>query len=408
MDDKNRDIGRRVGQWRMRRNLTRRQFADRVGRSVSWVDKIESGQRALLRLPMLEAVAAALDIDPRVLLDADAAQRASQCPDAVEVRALAAALGRYDAVLHLPADVDGLGGDLLSLRRRVDHVCWAWLASSYCSLGQVLPQLIVDAQNAVELCAVEPDLIEATRCLVMAYRVASSMLLKFDRTDLAWMAADRGLRAAAATDDPVSLTRASRSVARAMTRAGQPGAASDLLDGTLERLAPGPGASAEEVSRHGMLLLAAQMAAAHAGDVDRAVGRHRQAEYVALRLGHSYMDQVTAFGVTNVALHQIACLVHFHEGGRALEEASHITPAALDALPRERRATYWLDVTEAGRQTADHRRAVDALLRAEQAAPEEVRCRPVVRTLITRLWTTAPSGEQRRLRPLAGRAGVSL
>jgi hypothetical protein len=52
MVDQARAIGRRVRYWRVRRNLDRQRFADMVGRSTSWVDKIEKGERSLLRLPI--------------------------------------------------------------------------------------------------------------------------------------------------------------------------------------------------------------------------------------------------------------------------------------------------------------------------------------------------------------------
>ena len=45
MDDQARAIGRRVRYWRLRRNLDRKPFADMVGRSTSWLDKIENGER---------------------------------------------------------------------------------------------------------------------------------------------------------------------------------------------------------------------------------------------------------------------------------------------------------------------------------------------------------------------------
>lgn len=45
MSDQARLIGQRVRYWRLRRNFDRKQFADMVGRSASWLDKIESGDR---------------------------------------------------------------------------------------------------------------------------------------------------------------------------------------------------------------------------------------------------------------------------------------------------------------------------------------------------------------------------
>src|SRR4051812_5470285 len=115
MDSRSRDIGRRVSYWRTRRGLTRQQFADLVGRSMSWVDKVETGQRGLVRLPMLEAVATALQVDVAALTDDDVARRAAQSPDAVEVRAIRAALGSYTVILGgpcTPPDLDRLRGQV--------------------------------------------------------------------------------------------------------------------------------------------------------------------------------------------------------------------------------------------------------------------------------------------------------
>ncbi|MGQ0840204.1 helix-turn-helix domain-containing protein [Actinokineospora sp.] len=95
MDSAPQQIGQRVRYWRERRNLTRQRFADMVSRSTSWLDKIESGERELARLPMIERVAAALGLDPVVLTDANYAQRAEQCVDASEVQAIRAALAAY-------------------------------------------------------------------------------------------------------------------------------------------------------------------------------------------------------------------------------------------------------------------------------------------------------------------------
>ena len=86
MDDQAQAIGRRVRYWRQRRDINRQRFADMMGRSTSWLDKVEKGERSLLRLPMLEWVADALSVTPEVLTDGAAARRAADCVDAVEVR----------------------------------------------------------------------------------------------------------------------------------------------------------------------------------------------------------------------------------------------------------------------------------------------------------------------------------
>jgi len=51
--------------------------------------------------------------------------------------------------------------------------------------------------------------------------------------------------------------------------------------------------------------------------------------------------------------------------------------------------------------------AIQMLTEADHLAPEEVRCRPLARRLITALLSTAPGGTDTRLRHIARRAGVT-
>ena len=48
MDDA---LGARIAYWRERRGMTQRLLADRVGRSKSWIEKVEAGTRSADRLP---------------------------------------------------------------------------------------------------------------------------------------------------------------------------------------------------------------------------------------------------------------------------------------------------------------------------------------------------------------------
>lgn len=48
--------------WMGRRGMTRQIFADRMGKSLSWVDKIRTGDRQLDRLSVLQQIARVLDI----------------------------------------------------------------------------------------------------------------------------------------------------------------------------------------------------------------------------------------------------------------------------------------------------------------------------------------------------------
>ena len=95
------EIAQRVEYWRKRRGLTRRLFADRMGRSLSWVDMIRRGDRHLDRLSVLEQIAEVLEISIYALIDRDQAQRAAECVDATEVWLIKEALQRYDCITHV-------------------------------------------------------------------------------------------------------------------------------------------------------------------------------------------------------------------------------------------------------------------------------------------------------------------
>lgn len=64
-----------------RRGLTRGQFAELCDRSLSWVDKVKSGERGLLRLPMLERVAEVLQVSVEDLADTTIAASAHHRSD---------------------------------------------------------------------------------------------------------------------------------------------------------------------------------------------------------------------------------------------------------------------------------------------------------------------------------------
>jgi transcriptional regulator with XRE-family HTH domain len=61
MDD--RELGSRIAYWRERRGVTQKLLADRVGRSKSWIEKVEAGTRSANRLPILLSICKELRID---------------------------------------------------------------------------------------------------------------------------------------------------------------------------------------------------------------------------------------------------------------------------------------------------------------------------------------------------------
>ena len=396
------EIGKRVRYWRLRRNIGRKQFADMIGRSTSWLDKIETGERNLVRLPVLELVAEALSIDVTALTDAPAAERASACVDRSEVLAIRSALGNYPA-LNRQASTPVV---LADLQRQAEYLDHAWTASHFTIVAQHLPALLGNAQRAVST-TTQAKAVEAYRVLVTTYRLASSMLLKFESNDIAWLAADRAIHTALAVDDTWSMARATRSLARAMTSVRQRTEAISALltmaDGMRSEVADN-----EEhlLSLMGMLFLAASITAAEQEDAPLALAMHEQASQAAERMQRHYRTHHTYFGRTNVAVHRVAALVRLHDSHASLAFARTIPRTAIASLSPERRANFLLDLTEAKIMCGEYQDAARLLAQVEQAAPQEVRCRPLAHSLLRLLLANTSGQPGRMVKQMAERAGV--
>lgn len=61
-------LGMRITAWRMHRGMSRQVLADLVGKSKSWLDKIEGGSKPLDKLSVILDVARVLNIDVTLLL----------------------------------------------------------------------------------------------------------------------------------------------------------------------------------------------------------------------------------------------------------------------------------------------------------------------------------------------------
>ncbi|MGW6200627.1 helix-turn-helix domain-containing protein [Kribbella sp. NPDC055110] len=407
MEDDAPAIGRRVRYWRERRGIDRQRFADMVGRSTSWLDKIEKGERSLLRLPMLERVADVLGVTPEALTDGPAARRAADCVDVVEVKAIRSALGRYPTLSAGAATRENPA--LPQVTSQLDYLGQAWLSSNFTAVAQHLPKLIEDAQLVAETTSGSSDEVAARRSLVMTYRLASSMLLKFDANHIAWLAADRAMQTALPMDDTVALARATRSVARAMTSSGQESDAIVALTSMADRMRPQLSrADGDLLPLFGMLFLAASIAAAKIDDSSVALMMHDEAAAVVSRLGPQHRTHSTIFGRANVAAHRVAVLTRLHLDGRALEYVAGTDPAVALSLPPERRANYLLDLTTSYTSTGKYEEAVRALAEAERLAPQEVRCRPLAHGLLRALLSSASGPLSRSVQGMATRAGVTV
>ncbi|MFI6128523.1 helix-turn-helix domain-containing protein [Micromonospora sp. NPDC051141] len=179
----------RVAYWRGRRKLSQQVFADRLGKSKSWVDKVERGVRSLDKLSTLQEVARVLRVDTATLLGRDVAPaEATHRGDGVE--RIRAALSRYEIPLGQPVG----HRPVVPVDRMLRDVGYAWTTfqhARYPQLVDLVPGLLTRAQRT------HAEVPAAGRVpLVEAYRITASLLLKLGDAELAWLAVDRAMLAA--------------------------------------------------------------------------------------------------------------------------------------------------------------------------------------------------------------------
>lgn len=411
-NERRREIGRRVARWRARRNLTRGQFADLCGRSLSWVDKVESGERGLLRLPMLERVADVLHVSVETLTGTSEVRQARHCLDLFEISAVRAALQSYQAISRVFVPPPPEMTEPPDLDRLSQQVTYAWTVfqnAHWPLLGQALPYLLTTAQTAVAAYPGADDQARRARTLLsQAYQVTASTLQKLDEFDLAWLAAERGFVLAEETGDSLLISDATRRVAGVLMFMNYYDQALELVRADIDRLEPGRGTgSSAYLSCYGMLFLRGAVVAARAHKHAVARDLLEEGHSVARQLGYDGNERFTAFGPTNVHLHHLAVLLYHGDGARTVSAARHITADGLTRLPKERRACYYLDVARGHSLAGHHDDAVSTLLTAESLFPDEIRCRPLAIDLVEGLRRSSVGTRSTELHQLAARIGLA-
>ncbi len=403
-------IGRRVAYWRSRRKMSQQVFADRLGKSKSWVDKVERGVRRLDKFSVLYEIADILQVDVQLLLGKDPERRtdALNCIDQVEVQEIRAALERYDS-MSAYFDAAPCPPPLADMRKAVNHAWLTYQYGRYGMLTRALPKLLRDAQ-AADAGHGGDQAREAAHLLGQVYQIASSVLRKLGECDLAWLAADRSMAVAQRADDPLLAGIATTRVCNALVAMGRPRSALELNVRIANRLAPGGGndVTPERLSVYGILLLQGAMAAARTGDSATVDDLLNGADEAATLLGGDQNHYWTSFGPTNLLLHRAAAAVEMGDGGRAVETHHGIDVPSFNALLPERRAHHLLDLARGYAQIGDVANAGEMLLRGDRLAPSEIRCRPIAHEVMSDVLRRTRGAPPPPIAELAEHMGVGV
>ncbi|KWW97928.1 XRE family transcriptional regulator [Carbonactinospora thermoautotrophica] len=383
-------IGERVAWYRRRRGMSQEVLAGLVGRTTDWLSKVENNKIDLDRLSVIKALADALDVTIGDLLGEPSLMDWTADARGRTVPALREALMDYRQLTPLLRAIQAdERPDLDDLHRQVGDVWTAYQRSRYAYATRDLPTLLAQAQTAAQ----EHDGDERLRAhalLALTYQGAAMVLTKIGETDLAWIAADRGLNAAQTSGDPLVIGSLFRSVTHCLLSNGRFAAAKQLTEDAAAYLQPGlSSASPEYLSIYGTLFLAGSVAAARSEDRATTRAFLAEADEAARRLGVDANHLWTAFGPTNVAIHRVTAAMELGDVQIALDQGPKIDASAL---PIERRVRHALELARAysARNRVD--KALSTLLDAEQLAPEQVRYHFISRQLVTS-WVRQQRGK---------------
>lgn len=386
-------VGERVAWYRRRRGMSQEALAGLAGRTPDWLGKAENNRIDLDRLSVVRRLADALDVElgdligEPSLLDWTPDSGTSTVPALraalMDYRQLTPALGLHTADAEPPA--------LVEVERELRSVFDAYQASRFGFAAGRAPLLLAEALLAAR--QYEGDArVRANEMLAMSYQAAASVLTKLGESDLAWMAADRGLAAAQQSESPAVIGSLFRSVAFALLSTGRLVPAMELSEAGAEYLRPyladGDG---NVLSSYGMLFLAGSMAASRNDDRNTTRQYLAEAERAAGTLGADRNHLWTAFGPTNVAIHRVNTAMELGDVQVALEVGPGLD---MSAMPMERRVRHLLEVSRAYNLSGSRHEAISAILDAERLAPEQVKhhylARQIVLTWIRNIQGSPP------------------
>jgi len=319
--------------------------------------------------------------------------------EAINAEPLAPVLTGHPVNTELPPpDIALLTAEAHQARRQ-------YQACRYSELLTRLPQLLARLYAAC-LSLTGDDQRQAFALSADTHHVAAGLLLKLDDRGLAYLAADRSMRAAQASEDPVSVGASARIITHTLMNGGHLAAAVSTANDYAARLDRDmPSHTPESLAVYGSLLLRGAVAAAKHDQRATAHDMLDEADAAARRLGIDGNLYGTAFGPTNAKLHRVNIAVTLGDAGTAVDVARTIDLNAIDVT--ERRAALLIDTARAFLQWGRHEKAYTALRAAEEIAPEEVADRPSVQRIVRELVATAPPSLRRDAEEFATQIGVS-
>ena len=399
-------FGQRLKILREGRGMTREVLAGLIGMSPSWVKRVELGQ---LQTPSV-----------------DMAIRIAQ---ALRLRDLSDLTGRPDMSVNLfigpghprlaavRAAVDALPiGAPAAAPPRAEHLAArlsaAWAARHSAPdhrerIGALLPDLIRDAQLAVQYAEAPTDWRAAQAVLAEVYSLSQFFLAYQPDPSLLWRVAERSMVAAQQSADPHTIGVSAWLLAQAHRDTGPDhfDAADAITQQTLDYLTPLlPDADDDVLAIAGALTFEAGYTAARRGSSATAWRYWDTAREMADQLPAAYYHPVTSFSQAIMGAHAVTVAVELHSGRESVRQAAR---ADADTIPsRPRRARHRIEQARGYQLDGQHETAIATLDQAYEAAPETVRYNGYARSIILEGVESKATDRRRRASELAVKVGL--
>ncbi|MFH8739353.1 helix-turn-helix domain-containing protein [Streptomyces sp. NPDC017964] len=381
-------IGERIAFYRKRRGYTQEVLAGLVGRSTDWLAKIETGRRKPPRIDMLSELSRILRVPLGDLLGQTVLVEDDKRQDDVPAVRDALMSPRRLSRLLFGSEVETQLPTPAPVAVRVEH---AWNDYQGGRLGSViaaLPGLLQTAQELEDRAVRRGD--DRADCWAISARthhLAATTLAKIGESDISWLAAERAMRAADESENPLVLASAARSGTHALLASGRYDDALELGNTTARWLSARVDESdPEALSLLGMIYLRAAVAAARHQDRSTSSDLLNRAERLADDLGSDENYWQTGFGPTNVLLHRLSIELDLDNVSYVVEHGR----INVDHMPQERSVSHRIDYARALSMAGQGDEAFGELRTAERTSPQLVRNNPRVRETLRDLVKQSP------------------
>ncbi|MBO1336703.1 helix-turn-helix domain-containing protein [Streptomyces sp. VRA16 Mangrove soil] len=405
--EERRVFGAKVADLRKQRGLTQSELAAEIGRTSSWLSQVERGIQPVNRLDVLRLLADGLGV-PLQVLQPDAPAAAEPEPaahtetnDLDQARLILSGHPAVDVLLTPREDFRPTAmEDLRAAAERIWELTHTdQFAELSAALGPLLPRLERATRVAPEEFRNELHWLNAR-----TYQALAAAFVRQNEADAAWVAADRAIREAELSGEPLGVFAGIYRLSHAFVRLkhlDQAEHSTTLAVNALQRYVEEHEPTPQHLSVLGSLHLMLALIHARAGERTTARTQINKAREVAAQLGEDRNDFNLEFGPTNVEIQAVSTAVDLGDAGEALDIGENLDASNLSV---ERRARLLMDLGRAHAQRRHFGDALSYLLAAEELAPEMIRTHIAARDVIRELILVAGRAASDDLRALAERA----